>query len=72
MNNITVVEMKTYLEDFKKLSIDEQRKKAKKSLMNMGYIDSELNILPPYNRNINEGDFTQGPGEIQYVKKRMM
>lgn len=59
MNNITVVEMKTYLEDFKKLSIDEQRKKAKKSLMNMGYIDSELNILPPYNRNINEGDFTQ-------------
>lgn len=61
-------EMKKSLDDFKKLPIDKQKVVAKQSLIDMGYIDSDLNVLPPYNGKINDNDFNQGPGEMVKVK----
>ena len=55
------------LQNLKKTNPELAKKKAKESLIRMGYIDEQGNVLPPYNgQKVNEDDFTRGPGEIDY------
>ena len=55
------------LQNLKKTNPELAKKKAKESLIRMGYIDEQGNVLPPYNgQKVHEDDFTRGPGEIDY------
>ncbi len=73
MNNILLAEnMKQYLNNLKK-EIEENKeaatKKAKNSLIGMGYLNESLEVMPPYNgEKVNDEDFSLGPKEFQYVK----
>lgn len=72
MTNSLATEMKQYLSDSKKenkVNKEGAREKAKRNLIEMGYINENLEVLPPYNgEKANNEDFTFGPGEFQYVK----
>ena len=50
------------------------KKECKEALQRTGIIDTEGNLLPPYNgTNVNETDFTRGPGREgsnAFVKRR--
>ena len=71
-NNSLVEGMKQYLSNCKKeaeINKDTAKEKAKKNLIEMGYMNEESEILPPYNgQKVNDEDFTYGPSEFQYVK----
>lgn len=77
MNNMNeyLKGMQDYLERLQKLAIEDPeaaKKEAHDSLVRMGYIDEEGNVLPPYNgQKVNDTDFTYGPGEIVYGDQRL-
>ena len=66
-------EMKAYLKACKKeqeRNEEAAREKTEKNLVEMGYMNKNMDILPPYNgERVNDEDFTFGPGEFQYVKR---
>lgn len=73
MNNCVLAkEMKQYLIDCqRKLEADRETaiEHAQKNLIKMGYINENLDVLPPYNgEKVNDKDFSLGPNEFQYVK----
>ena len=65
-------EMRFYFEMYKKqikcnpkIAIE----KAKCNLISMGYINSNLEIQPPYNDDkLHDDDFSRGPEEKKYTK----